>query len=332
MLTTLQKPVQQWTRHLLPRTCIQTRSFSRRHVRISTHEPVELSYNAIIPEDGNATEKPLVILHGLFGSKRNWTSICKALHRDMPHRPIYALDMRNHGTSPHATPMTYEAMASDVHRFIEEKKLKGVALLGHSMGGKVAMTYALSVKEFNIPEDTLSHLIVADIAPSIGKLSTEFSTYISIMQKIEALPPGVIKTRSDADARLKAYEPDLSIRQFLLTNLHVPSHARKTTHHEAVEEKAKFIVPLGILSQSMDALGSFPYDYDPLENVASTTWDGPTLVVKGKRSAYINHKNIPALHAFFPNMRLEELDTGHWVHAEKPTEFRRLVVDFLSTP
>jgi hypothetical protein len=67
-------------------------------------------------------------------------SICKALHRDMPHRPIYALDLRNHGTSPHATPMTYEAMASDVHRFIEDKGLKGVALLGHSMCVAVPMS------------------------------------------------------------------------------------------------------------------------------------------------------------------------------------------------
>ena len=67
------------------------------------------------------------------GSKRNWGSLCKALHRDMPHRPIYAVDLRNHGTSPHATPMTYEAMALDVHRFIEDKKLRSVALLGHSM-------------------------------------------------------------------------------------------------------------------------------------------------------------------------------------------------------
>ncbi|KAF8173057.1 mitochondrial protein [Pholiota molesta] len=329
---TLHRPVRQWTRQWHPRTYLQTRSFSRKHVPISSHEPVELEYNVIVPEDGNATEKPLVILHGLFGSKRNWMSICKALHRDMPHRPIYALDLRNHGTSPHATPMTYEAMASDVHRFIEDKGLKGVALLGHSMGGKVAMTYALSTKETNVPADTLSHLIVADIAPSIGKLSDEFMTYIKAMQKIEALPPGVIKTRTDADIRLKAYEPDLSIRQFLLTNLKLPSHSRTNPHHEVGEDRAKFIVPLDILSQSIDALGSFPYEYNAADDSVPTTWDGPTLAVKGSKSAYINHRNLPAFRAFFPHMRLEQLDAGHWVHAEKPTEFRKLVVDFLNNP
>lgn len=75
----------------------------------------------------------IIFLPVQSGSKRNWISICKALHRDMPERPIYALDLRNHGSSPHALPMTYEAMASDVRKFIEDKQLKNVALLGHSM-------------------------------------------------------------------------------------------------------------------------------------------------------------------------------------------------------
>jgi len=127
----------------------------------------------------------------------------------MPNRAIYALDLRNHGSSPHATPMTYQAMAEDVNKFVEDNNLKDVTLLGHSMsvhpnlvcwttdiihrGGKVAMTYALARPE------RLSHLIVADIAPSTGKLSPEFVQYISLMQEIESLPPGKITKRSDAD-------------------------------------------------------------------------------------------------------------------------------------
>ncbi|KAF8958234.1 Alpha/Beta hydrolase protein [Flammula alnicola] len=201
------------------------RTFARKLGEVASHDAVELSYTSIIPEDGNATAKALVILHGLFGSKRNWGSLCKAFHRDMPDRPVYALDLCNYGSSPHASPMTYEAMASDVHNFIQDKQLKDVALLGHSMGGKVAMTYALSLKEANVPPGTLSYLIVDDIAPSIG----------------------VIKTRTDADHRLKAYESDISVRQFLLTNLKLPSHSRTATRHEGAQEKAKFMVPLGIL-------------------------------------------------------------------------------------
>ncbi|KDR78645.1 hypothetical protein GALMADRAFT_244117 [Galerina marginata CBS 339.88] len=306
----------------------QRRTLARTHGTIYSHDAVELSYTSIIPENGNATVKPLVILHGLFGSKRNWGSLCKAFHRDMPQRPIYALDLRNHGSSPHSTPMTYEAMASDVHKFIQDKELKEVALLGHSMGGKVAMAYALSLKDLNVEPGTLSQLISVDIAPSIGSLSPEFMQYISVMQKIQSLPPGVIKTRTDADHQLRPYEPDVSVRQFLLTNLQLPSHSR-TASHDATE-KAKFIVPLDILSRSVEALGSFPYRYNVEENSVPTKWEGSTLVIKGTKSPFINRKNIPHLRAFFPNMCLEELDTGHWVHAEKPTEFRKLVTDFLS--
>ncbi|KAF4613843.1 hypothetical protein D9613_008090 [Agrocybe pediades] len=315
----------------LTRLPCQTRGLARvtGHIHGSDVVPVELSYTSFVPENGNATEGPLVILHGLFGSKRNWGSICKALHRDMPDRPIYALDLRNHGTSPHVKPHTYDAMARDVEKFIEEKGLKDVALLGHSMGGKTAMAYALSTKERNVPPGTLSKLIVVDIAPSIGSLSPEFKKYTEAMQKIEDLPAGVIKTRTDADHRLRAYEEDMSVRQFLLTNLHLPSHSR-TAKHDGSPEKAKFIVPLSILSHSIGDLGSFPYQYNAEDNTVPVTWDGPTLALKGTMSAYINRKNIPALNAFFPNVRLEELDTGHWVHAEKPTEFRKLVVDFLN--
>lgn len=101
--------------------------------------------------------------------------------------------------------------------------------------------------------------------------------------------------------------------------------------HDTSHDKARFIFPLDILERSVDALGSFPYEYDKEKECVPTTWDGPTLVVKGSKSAYINHKNIPILRAFFPNMRIEELDAGHWVHAEKPTEFRKLLVEFLSS-
>jgi pimeloyl-ACP methyl ester carboxylesterase len=138
-------------RFFRPRKCIRYTQFSQTYDRIPSKEALELSYTAYLPEDGNVTNRALIILHGLLsvcnafylknvafmlfqsGSKRNWTSICKAFHRDMPERPIYALDLRNHGSSPHALPMTYESMASDVRKFVEDKQLKNIALLGHSM-------------------------------------------------------------------------------------------------------------------------------------------------------------------------------------------------------
>jgi len=225
--------------------------------------------------------------------------------------------------------MTYEAMANDIQKFIHDRQLKEVTLLGHSMGGKVAMAYALSLTNLNSSADILSQLIIADIAPSIGSLSREFIQYISLMQEIENLPPGTIKTRSDADKRLQEYEPDMSVRQFLLTNLQLPSHSH--TNHGSHPHKAKFVVPLDVLSKSIPALGSFPYQYSSEDDTVSTTWQGPTLAIKGSKSNYINHRNLPAMRAFFPSVRLEELDAGHWVHAERPTEFRKLVVDFMNS-
>lgn len=156
------------------------------------------------------------------------------------------------------------------------------------------MAYALTSPE------RLSHLIVADTAPSAGKLSSDFIRYISLMQEIEALPPGTVKTRLDADKILASYEPvsfishfsvylatgnmemqDMSIRQFLLTNLHIPSPSKRIHDHE----RPKFKVPLDVLSKSIPALGSFPYEYNESDNTAPVTWTGPTLAIKGTKSS-----------------------------------------------
>ncbi|KAM6504088.1 Alpha/Beta hydrolase fold [Amanita muscaria] len=311
--------------------CAHRRLFS---AIAGTSEPVDLDYTLQIPQNGNTTEKPLVILHGLFGSKRNWTSLTKAFVSNL-QRPIYALDLRNHGSSPHAAPMTYEHMATDVLHFFKKHKLQDVCLLGHSMsvqiahlsplphallvdcgsplrGGKVAMSVALNQNSTSDNEDAISSLIVADIAPIRATLSQDFVEYIHIMSKIEQMG---LKTRSEAGKVLEEYEKDPSIRQFLLTNLVVPPASSP--------KKAKFQVPLSLLNESISLLGSFPYE------PGNRLWQGKTLVIKGSKSKYINRHNIPTIEAFFPDMRLEVLDAGHWVHAEKPHEFMKLVVDFI---
>lgn len=163
------------------------------------------------------------------------------------------------------------------------------------------MSFALSLQNEKSTTNVLSNLIVADIAPSTGNLSPDFVRYISAMQEIEALEPGVIKTRTDADKKLQPHEQvnvlslrylitsanniqDMSIRQFLLTNLQLPIPSRSGSH-DTSHEKAKFIVPLDVLERSISALGSFPYEYNKENQTVLTTWDGPTLVVKGAKSA-----------------------------------------------
>ncbi|KAF8493929.1 alpha/beta-hydrolase, partial [Russula emetica] len=274
--------------------------------------PVDLRYDALYPKHGSKTERPLVILHGLFGMKRNWLSLSKAFLRDL-QRPVYALDLRNHGSSPHAGPMTYESMATDVLHFLRSNSLSNVSLLGHSMGGKVAMAVALSA---DLPADAIEHLIVADISPSNAALSTEFQAYVEAMKKIER---SKVSSRREALDILAPYESDPIIRAFLLTNL------------DTAAQPFKFQIPLDIIGSSISDLGGFPYQ--PGER----SWHGNTFFVKGVKSKYINKNNIPIAKEFFPSMSLETLDAGHWGTPQcctnvtfRPNEFKNLVVDFIA--
>lgn len=237
--------------------------------------------------------------------KRNWLSLSKAFLRDL-QRPVYALDLRNHGSSPHAEPMTYESMATDVLHFLRSNSLSKVSLLGHSMGGKVAMAVALSAE---LPADAIEHLIVEDIAPSNAALSTDFQSYVEAMKKIER---SEVSSRREAQDILAPYESDPITRAFLLTNL------------DTTAQPFKFRIPLDIIESSISDLGGFPYQ------PGECSWRGNTLFVKGAKSKYINKNNIPIAKEFFPSMSLETLDAGHWVHAERPNEFKKLVVDFIT--
>ncbi|TDL25623.1 alpha/beta-hydrolase, partial [Rickenella mellea] len=250
--------------------------------------PVDLDFDIV----GSNTRSPgsLVILHGLFGSKRNWLSLSESFAKRL-NIPIYALDLRNHGSSPHAEPMTYSTMADDVLHFCGKQKLSQVSLLGHSMGGKVAMALAL---RNDLPDDLLTNLIIADIAPSRGQLSADFRGYVEAMQKIEG---SWVTTRKEAQEILEPYEKDHMTRAFLLTNLVARSGGDSTL---------KFRVPLDIIDRAIPDLGSFPYEPGESE------WNGRTLFIKGDKSNYINGHNIPIAQKLFPRMKLETLPTAHW--------------------
>ncbi|KAJ3794408.1 alpha/beta-hydrolase [Lentinula aff. detonsa] len=277
--------------------------------------PVDLDFLEQIPENGNNTDGALVILHGLFGSKRNWSSLSKAFSRDL-ETPVYALDLRNHGSSPHALPMTYTSMATDVLNFIRKKNLSKISLLGHSMGGKVAMALALNP---SLPPSMLQNLIVADIAPVRTQLSPEFISYIKAMKRIENMR---LRTRKEAQSVLTEYEKDPDVVLFLMTNILMP-------HSESNRENyIRFRVPLKYMEDAMPEIGSFPYV--PNE----TKWDGRTLFIKGRRSKFINHHYHQTMEDFFPNMTIETLDAGHWGTnwiSFRPNEFMQLVKSFITS-
>ncbi|KAI5804029.1 Alpha/Beta hydrolase protein [Peziza echinospora] len=261
----------------------------------STNAVIPLSYT--LHEPPNATDKaqpPIIVMHGLFGSKQNNRSISKMFAKDL-NRPVYAVDLRNHGDSPHATKHDYPAMAADVEHFIEEKGLKDVTLLGHSMGAKTAMAVSLRRPEL------VANIIAVDNAPIEAALSSSFGQYVQAMRRIEG--SNVLK-HSDADAILKEYEPNVVIRQFLLTNLTRPVKEQPTGDNSPVP--MKFRVPIRTLAKSLDEMAGFPYHPDKIR------FEKPALFIRGTKSKYVPDEAIPLIGRFFPYFRLKDIDAGHW--------------------
>ncbi|KFY39404.1 hypothetical protein V494_04006 [Pseudogymnoascus sp. VKM F-4513 (FW-928)] len=249
-------------------------------------------------------------MHGLFGSKKNNRTISRVLARDLG-RNIYALDMRNHGDSPHHDRHDYAIMADDVARFMDEHKLEDTTLIGHSMGAKTAMAFALKYS------NRIQNIVAVDNAPIDAPLLRSFGQYVTGMRKIEQA--GVTRL-AEADEILQDYEeesttgPYIVIRQFLLGNLYRPAN----------EKTQKFKFCLKTLGASLGHLGDFPY-----RNPDEARFEKPALFVRGTQSPYIPDEAIPTIGRFFPRFRLVDIDAGHWVIAEKPELFRQAVVEFL---
>ncbi|KAH8921237.1 alpha/beta-hydrolase [Atractiella rhizophila] len=261
--------------------------------------------SAVYPvPSGEQKGGPIVILHGLLGSKQNWGSLSKAMSQSFK-REVFALDLRNHGASVHDERHDYLSMASDVGEFMQEKGMEDVTLIGHSMGGKVAMTLTL------LQHPSITRLVAADITPRVASISNDFKGYLTTMKAIEE---SNVTSRKQADEILQSVESDLSVRQFLLTNLNSST------------PPLSFRVPLSTLIKTIDELGSFPWstsDHD------APKWEGKTLLIRGKRSNYVKASGEAAMRSFFPNTKLVEMETGHWVHAERPKDFMQLLKEFI---
>ncbi|KAG9232978.1 prolyl oligopeptidase-like protein [Amylocarpus encephaloides] len=293
MRTRIVRPAPTVVRSIIASRCYTTAS--RISLAYDLHEPANPASDA---------PGAIIFMHGLFGSKKNNRSISKALARDLG-RPVYAVDLRNHGDSPHHSRHDYTSMAKDVAGFIEEHTLLDTTLIGHSMGAKTAMTLALRSPEL------VSDIVSVDNAPIDAALLSSFGKYVQGMKKIE---DANVTRQAEADAILKDYEESLTIRQFLLGNLHRPEG----------EKTQKFKVPLKILGVALDNLGDFPFR-DPGE----VRFEKPALFVRGTRSKYVPDEALPIIGQFFPRFRLADIDAGHWVISEKPAEFRHAVVEFL---
>ncbi len=243
--------------------------------------------------------KPVVILHGLFGSKRNWGAIAKHLSRD---RRVLCLDLRNHGSSPWDPAMTYGAMAADVAAFIRGHALKDVTLIGHSMGGKAAMALALAHPEL------IARLAVVDIAPAASP-----GTFIHYVEALKAMDLSRVKSRKDADRLLAPVEAEPGIRTFLLQNL------------ESAGEGYRWRVNLEALAANMADLLDWPEpDY-------GQSYAGPALFLAGGASDYIGPHHHGDIARLFPKAHIKVLPgIGHWIHAQAPDLFLKHIETFIT--
>jgi len=240
---------------------------------------------------------PLVLLHGLFGMARNLGGIARAMAGT--HRVI-ALDLRNHGTSPHGTPMDYPTMAADVRETLASLNALPAAIMGHSMGGKLAMCLALT------HPDAVSRLLVADIAPVRYPPRNA-----PILAAMRAIPLHSALTRAEADSALVGAVPDPAVRAFLLQNLRL---------HDAPAWRAG----LAEIEAGLPALESW-------EAPAGAIFPGPTLFVGGAQSDFILTDHRPAIRALFPAARFVTVkNAGHWVHADNPEGFNAVMAAFFT--
>lgn len=238
---------------------------------------------------------PLLIVHGLFGSGRNWGSIAKRLAL---RRQVVTVDMRNHGQSGRSPSHDYHAMAADLAGTVAAHGGR-MDVLGHSMGGKAAMVLALTEPE------RVGRLIVADIAP-VGYDHDQMG-YIEAMRSLDL--PSVAR-RSDADAALAERVPEAAVRSFLLQSL-------------AIEDgRAQWRLNLDALAAEMPAILGFPE--------IAARFAGPTLFLTGGASNYVRPEHRARILQLFPAATHELLPgAGHWLHADAPAAFIAAVERFL---
>ncbi|MBB3189071.1 alpha/beta fold hydrolase [Halomonas cerina] len=239
---------------------------------------------------------PLVVIHGLLGSADNWRSLLKAWQAD---RRVIAVDLRNHGRSPHVAGMGYAEMAADVLALLDRLGIEQAHLLGHSMGGKVVISLA------RLSPTRVASLIVADIAPVA--YGHGHDSVFAALRRVESGEP---TNRREADALLAEHVEERGVRLFLATNL--------------VRDDQ------GILRLRI-GLDEIMADYPAImgEPAGEGAFSGPVLVLRGGRSAYVTDAQLPALHEVLPEAEVQTLDAGHWLHAEQPEAFQAAVNAFL---
>ncbi len=251
-------------------------------------------------EGGPQQDDALIILHGLLGSSANWKSLAK---RFAQKRVVYSVDLRNHGQSPWSDDMDYTVMAKDVQQFMQGLDHQNISLLGHSMGGKVAMQLALNAQV------SIHKLIIADIAP----VSYQHD-FDHLIQPMLDLPLESLENRAQADAQLATSIPSLGVRSFLLHNL----------AFNAPEQRWHWRPNLEVLLNSVPNLTAF-------EEKHKASFEQDALFVHGAQSDYLTEKHHARIKQHFPRAVFSKIqNAGHWLHAEQPKAFLTACESFLN--
>jgi len=241
----------------------------------------------IVRHSGPSDLPALLIVHGLFGSARNWGAIAKRLSDS---REVVSVDMRNHGDSPWAESHGYDDLAADLAELLRAEGGR-LDVLGHSMGGKAAMMTALQHPEL------VNRLLVADIAPVAYSHS---QTYL--IEAMRNLPLSQVSSRADADTALAQDVAEASVRAFLLQSLDLRT------------DPVRWRLNLDVLEREMDRITGWPE--------VTGRYHGPALFLSGAESDYVRPEHRPTIKALFPNAKFAKLpDAGHWLHAEAPRPF-----------
>lgn len=240
-------------------------------------------------------ERPIIILHGLFGSSDNWQKVAKSLAENYP---VFCLDLRNHGESEHSSSMKFSEMADDIIHFVKQMNIDKFHLVGHSLGGKVAMSIADNYPQY------LDRLIVVDILPKSYK-----DSHSQIIEAIKQVDLNV-KSKNDINSQLTDKIPELAVRQFIMKNLKRVENAYEWKFN----------------------INAIEYNYSKLIAALklNTIIETKTLFIRGEKSNYITLEEYYEFRDSFVNSELESiLGSGHWVHAEEPEAFVKSVLNFI---
>ncbi|KAF5291774.1 hypothetical protein FQA39_LY14262 [Lamprigera yunnana] len=261
-----------------------------------------ITYEVDVPPS-EAHPPPIMIMHGLLGSKMNWNNVGRGLHSTTkPQRKVVVFDIRNHGDSPHANDHSYHHLTADINYYMNIKKIKKATFMGHSMGGRSVMFYSL------LHPERVEKIIILDVSPINHPKENEFDQIESLLNILLAVDipknTSMTKVRKEVDKQLAKHAKESYLRQFLMTNL-----------TEKEDGSIGWRVNLPVL------IKNFSQNIRKFPNISGMQFNGPGLLLSGEKSNFLRSSDPENIKKIFPKMQFAEIKgAGHWLHAEKPKD------------